>query len=64
LREIIAHCGLAETGGFTVSDFPLAKLNEEKLAQLGSLLNRRAAKADPKRTSRARDNQSILTLDK
>jgi len=47
LREIIAHCGLAETGGFTVSDFPLAKLNEEKLAQLGSLLNRRATKVDP-----------------
>ena len=42
LREIIAHCGLAETGGFTVSDFPLAKLNEEKLGKLSSLLERMA----------------------
>jgi non-ribosomal peptide synthase protein (TIGR01720 family) len=42
LREIIAHCGMAETGGFTISDFPLAKLNQEKLGKLSSLLDRLA----------------------
>lgn len=31
LRELIAHCLSPETGGFTPSDFPLAKLNQEEL---------------------------------
>jgi len=31
LREIIAHCRLAETGGFTPSDFPDANLNQSDL---------------------------------
>jgi non-ribosomal peptide synthase protein (TIGR01720 family) len=31
LQELIAHCQLAEAGGFTPSDFPLAKLDETEL---------------------------------
>jgi amino acid adenylation domain-containing protein/non-ribosomal peptide synthase protein (TIGR01720 family) len=31
LREIIAHCGLADTGGFTPSDFPEANLSQSDL---------------------------------
>jgi len=59
LREIIAHCRLAETGGFTVSDFPLAKLNEDKLAQLGSLLKKRAAKGDLQKSASSAARRAI-----
>jgi amino acid adenylation domain-containing protein/non-ribosomal peptide synthase protein (TIGR01720 family) len=38
LRSIIAHCQSAEAGGYTPSDFSLAKLDEEKLSQISSLL--------------------------
>jgi hypothetical protein len=31
LQELIAHCQLAEAGGFTPSDFPLAKLEQQEL---------------------------------
>jgi len=34
LREIIAHCQSPEAGGYTPSDFPLAKLDEEQLSTL------------------------------
>jgi amino acid adenylation domain-containing protein/non-ribosomal peptide synthase protein (TIGR01720 family) len=34
LEELIAHCRSAEAGGFTPSDFPLAKLNETELDNL------------------------------
>ncbi|MDT5270273.1 MAG: hypothetical protein QOH49_2459, partial [Acidobacteriota bacterium] len=39
LREIIAHCLSPEAGGYTASDFPLARLNEEKLGKLSALLS-------------------------
>jgi non-ribosomal peptide synthase protein (TIGR01720 family) len=31
LQELIAHCQLAEAGGFTPSDFPLARLEQPEL---------------------------------
>jgi amino acid adenylation domain-containing protein/non-ribosomal peptide synthase protein (TIGR01720 family) len=34
LRSLIAHCQSAEAGGYTPSDFPLIKLEQEKLDQL------------------------------
>jgi non-ribosomal peptide synthase protein (TIGR01720 family) len=34
LREIIAHCQSPEAGGYTPSDFPMAKLDEEQLDTL------------------------------
>lgn len=34
LRVLIAHCQSPEAGGFTPSDFPLAKLNEQELNNL------------------------------
>ncbi len=38
LRALIAHCQSPDAGGFTVSDFPLAELDEEDMDQLASLL--------------------------
>ncbi|SMD26149.1 non-ribosomal peptide synthetase [Kibdelosporangium aridum] len=35
LREIIAHCGQSE-GGYTPSDFPLAKLTQEQVDSFGT----------------------------
>jgi len=40
LREIIAHCRGEHAGGFTPSDFPLAKLDQKKLSQLAALMNK------------------------
>jgi len=31
LRELVTHCQSAEAGGFTPSDFPLVKLNQNEL---------------------------------
>ncbi|GCE14872.1 non-ribosomal peptide synthetase [Tengunoibacter tsumagoiensis] len=43
LRTLIAHCQLSDAGGYTPSDFPLAKLNQPTLdAVIG---NRRAIEA-------------------
>ncbi len=39
LRAIVEHCRSPEAGGFAPSDFPLARLNEEKLNKLSSLLD-------------------------
>jgi amino acid adenylation domain-containing protein/non-ribosomal peptide synthase protein (TIGR01720 family) len=39
LRSIITHCQSAEAGGFTPSDFKLARLDERKLDRISSLLN-------------------------
>jgi amino acid adenylation domain-containing protein/non-ribosomal peptide synthase protein (TIGR01720 family) len=39
LRSIITHCQSAEAGGFTPSDFALARLDERKLDRISSLLN-------------------------
>jgi non-ribosomal peptide synthase protein (TIGR01720 family) len=39
LRSIISHCNSAEAGGFTPSDFTLARLDERKLDRISSLLN-------------------------
>ena len=41
LRNLIAHCQSEEAGGFTPSDFPLAKLNQRKLGKLSALLNKK-----------------------
>ncbi|HEX7243539.1 MAG TPA: condensation domain-containing protein, partial [Longimicrobiaceae bacterium] len=40
LREMIAHCRSAEAGGYTPSDFPLARLDPQALARLVSTLAR------------------------
>jgi non-ribosomal peptide synthase protein (TIGR01720 family) len=40
LRELISHCRQTQAGGFTPSDFPLAKLDQAKLDKLASLLNK------------------------
>ncbi|HKG14118.1 MAG TPA: condensation domain-containing protein, partial [Pyrinomonadaceae bacterium] len=40
LRELISHCRQTQAGGFTPSDFPLARLNQAKLDKLASLLNK------------------------
>jgi non-ribosomal peptide synthase protein (TIGR01720 family) len=42
LRELITHCQSPEAGGFTPSDFPLAKLDRHKLSRLDALLNKKA----------------------
>ncbi|MET0398428.1 MAG: non-ribosomal peptide synthase/polyketide synthase, partial [Longimicrobiaceae bacterium] len=34
LRALVAHCGSAEAGGYTPSDFPLADLSQEELDRL------------------------------
>ena len=34
LRRIVVHCQSPEAGGYTPSDFPLARLNQEELRQL------------------------------
>src|ERR1043166_2305293 len=34
LRQLIAHCQSVEQGGYTPSDFPLAKLNQQNLDRL------------------------------
>ncbi|MGE0127959.1 MAG: amino acid adenylation domain-containing protein [Blastocatellales bacterium] len=39
LRSIITHCQSAEAGGFTPSDFTLAKLNEQELSRISDLLD-------------------------
>src|ERR1041385_5164473 len=39
LRALIAHCKSPEAGGITPSDFPLAKLNQQKLDRLARQLN-------------------------
>lgn len=39
LRSIITHCQSAEAGGFTPSDFTLAKLNEQELSRISGLLD-------------------------
>jgi non-ribosomal peptide synthase protein (TIGR01720 family) len=38
VATLVAHCLSAEAGGFTPSDFPLARLNETELDQLSKLL--------------------------
>jgi len=40
LRSLIEHCLAPEAGGYTVSDFPLADLDEERLARLADLVSR------------------------
>jgi len=39
LRAIIRHCESPEAGGFTPSDFPLARLDQAELKKLSSLLD-------------------------
>ncbi|GAB1539475.1 hypothetical protein NUACC21_21420 [Scytonema sp. NUACC21] len=39
LQDLIAHCQSTDAGGYTLSDFPLANLNEEKLKKITNLLN-------------------------
>jgi amino acid adenylation domain-containing protein/non-ribosomal peptide synthase protein (TIGR01720 family) len=39
LRDLIAHCQTEEAGGVTPSDFPLARLDEEKLGKLAALIS-------------------------
>jgi non-ribosomal peptide synthase protein (TIGR01720 family) len=39
LRAIIAHCQAPEAGGFTPSDFPLARLDQKKLDKVVAKLN-------------------------
>ena len=39
LRELIAHCRSAEAGGYTPSDFTLAKLTQKTLAKVASQLD-------------------------
>ena len=38
LRELIAHCRNEQAGGYTPSDFPLAKMSAKDLDELASLL--------------------------
>nr|AWI62626.1 nonribosomal peptide synthetase [Cystobacter sp.] len=40
LRALVAHCLRPEAGGFTASDFPLARLDTQKLNKLSTLLKR------------------------
>jgi non-ribosomal peptide synthase protein (TIGR01720 family) len=42
LRAVIAHCVAPDVGGFTPSDFPLAELDEAKLAKLARLISKPA----------------------
>ncbi len=39
LRSLIEHCLRPEAGGFTPSDFPLADLDDERLARLSALVS-------------------------
>jgi amino acid adenylation domain-containing protein/non-ribosomal peptide synthase protein (TIGR01720 family) len=39
LRELIKHCQSTESGGFTPSDFPLARLDEQELSKLSALID-------------------------
>jgi len=41
LRNLITHCQSAEAGGFTPSDFPLARLDQRKLGKLTALINKK-----------------------
>ncbi|HEY8207242.1 MAG TPA: MupA/Atu3671 family FMN-dependent luciferase-like monooxygenase [Myxococcaceae bacterium] len=41
LRSLIAHCLSPETGGHTVSDFPLAKVSQQQLDKLAARFNRK-----------------------
>jgi hypothetical protein len=38
LQALIAHCQSPEAGGFTPSDFPLARLEAQTLNKLSALL--------------------------
>jgi non-ribosomal peptide synthase protein (TIGR01720 family) len=38
--EIIQHCRSEEAGGFTPSDFPVAEMTQQELAQIASLLGK------------------------
>jgi non-ribosomal peptide synthase protein (TIGR01720 family) len=40
LQALIAHCQSPEAGGFTPSDFPLARLEAQTLNKLSALLER------------------------
>jgi non-ribosomal peptide synthase protein (TIGR01720 family) len=40
LRALIAHCKSPEAGGLTPSDFPMAKLNQQKLDKLARQFNK------------------------
>jgi non-ribosomal peptide synthase protein (TIGR01720 family) len=40
LQALIAHCQSPEAGGYTPSDFPLAKLDEQKLSKLATLIDK------------------------
>ena len=39
LRQMMEHCRREDAGGYTPSDFPLAKLEQEELDEIASLLN-------------------------
>jgi amino acid adenylation domain-containing protein/non-ribosomal peptide synthase protein (TIGR01720 family) len=41
LRNLITHCQSEEAGGFTPSDFPLARLDQRKLGKLTALINKK-----------------------
>ncbi|HET6977261.1 MAG TPA: amino acid adenylation domain-containing protein [Pyrinomonadaceae bacterium] len=41
LRNLITHCESEEAGGFTPSDFPLARLDQRKLGKLSALINKK-----------------------
>ncbi|MGK7878412.1 MAG: amino acid adenylation domain-containing protein [Xenococcaceae cyanobacterium] len=40
LRSLIAHCLSSNAGGYTPTDFPLARLDEQKLSKLSNLLSK------------------------
>ena len=40
IAALVEHCLSPEAGGFTPSDFPLAKLDQKKLSQLAALLGK------------------------
>jgi len=40
LKAIIVHCMTPESGAFTASDFPLARLDDEKLGKLARLISK------------------------
>jgi amino acid adenylation domain-containing protein/non-ribosomal peptide synthase protein (TIGR01720 family) len=40
LQVLIAHCQSPEAGGYTASDFPLAKLDEQKLGTIAALIDK------------------------
>jgi microcystin synthetase protein McyA len=40
LQALIRHCQSPQAGGYTPSDFPLARLDEQKLRELSILLNK------------------------